>query len=120
MNGGGVMARKARRVSYRGSYHTIAATFEQTDENQGVTSEIECNIRFRFVPEEGDNWNDPIIEAHCEFDSVTHEPLADWYSPDERKLAEATLWDWAECWVDDHQAECLAVAYDDYHTDFGE
>ena len=61
----------------RPSHHTIKTTFEQTD-GDTVISEIEVTIRFRYQPESGDNWNEPIEPAWCEFHSLTHEPLADW------------------------------------------
>lgn len=95
----------------RASRHTIKATFEQETEGT-VTSEIECVIQFRFFPESGDGWNDPREPAYCEFTGLTHEPLASYLNDAERKMAEATLWDWGDQWVDDHQAECMKVVRD--------
>jgi len=95
--------------------HTIKATFEQETEGT-VTSEIEVVITFKFIPASGDGWNDPREPEACEFVSITHEPLASWMNDDERRTAEGALWDWADQWVDDHQAECLEVVRDYYEA----
>ena len=96
----------------RPSHHTIKTTFEQTGENDAVLCEIECVIRFQYRPPSGDGWNEPREDAYCEFDSLTHEPFADWYDSQMTKMAEDMLESWGEQWVDDHQAECMEIVQD--------
>ena len=96
----------------RTSFHTIKTTFEQTGENDAVLCEIEVTIRFQYRPPSGDGWNEPREDAYCEYDSMTHEPFADWYDGQMADRAEKMLESWAEQWVEDNQIACMQVVND--------
>lgn len=85
----------------------IQAIYEKADGN-----ELPVAIEFRFYAGRRQTYWEPGEEPYCIFLGVEFEYTPLTTDPREMRMITELLEEWGDCWVDQHQAECLEVVND--------